>query len=924
MEYLGFRITPGGIKMDPVKVAKIKQWEAPLSVKQVRGFLGFANFYRRFIKAYSIIALPLFNLLKKDAPFDWNQDCQNSFDLFKRRFTTEPILRHFQPDLDTRIETDASDYAVAAVLLQRHDDGNFHPIAFASRTMSPAEHNYDIHSKEMLAVIFACQEWRSMLLSLDKPFQSFVDHKSLEYFLSKPVLTRREARWSIELSNFPIEIVYRPGTSNSLADPLSRRDDVYPAGDSSFATNNPQNTQPFFQPHHLRLARTSTYDADTLFHDLRLAQLNDPKVQAQSKLVGTNPKYTIDNDLLRLDGRIIVPDDANIKLRILQSRHDHPVAGHPGRTKTLELLRLDFHWDGIRQYVADYVEACATCIRMKYARHKRYGELQPLPIPDRPWSSLSMDFIDQLPPSHGFDAILVVVCRLTKMALFIPTTTTITSEELARVYLRHVFSKHGVPSDIVSDRGSKFTSTFWKSLSEALGITQNLSTAYHPETDGQTERVNQVVETYIRLYVNYDQDDWNDFLPLAEFAYNNTPHSSTTMSPFFLNKGFHPTLDITLSASTKKNLGVTIERLHELHEHAKQEIAKALAKNERDSNAHRLPAPKYEEGDKVYLSTVNLKTTRPTKKFAERRLGPFTISKVVSPLAMKLDLPSYLSRLHPVFHVNLLEPAPIDKIPNRKQPPPPPVTIDKEVEWEVNGVLDSRVRGKRLEYLVEWSGYEDDDVDRATWEPAEALDNAPEYVAEFHRTHPNKPCPRTSRRSSKLVMIDRAREVSHVILPIFDYLLGFSPLNPSSPPPRLLLASSSPPRNIPVPVYLLRRYKYPSRFGSGQSSPNSGSYVNGWSEPNNSCLNPSIGTKSNQLSRSKSWYPCHSIGIESDQLSRSQSWYPVDESETIRFRPASVPFPSLRDSIQSSTLSFSLVISAILSLAKPSVNVTQT
>ncbi|KAI5476348.1 hypothetical protein MNV49_007861 [Pseudohyphozyma bogoriensis] len=273
-------------------------------------------------------------------------------------------------------------------------------------------------------------------------------------------------------------------------------------------------------------------------------------------------------------------------------------------------------------------------------------------------------------------------------------------------------------------------------------------------TDKQ-ERINQIVETYLRLYINYDQDDWSDFLPLAEFAYNNASHSSTTESPFFLNKGFHPTLDIQLSGATRKTLGVTIDRIRELHEHAKQEIAKALEKNKRNTDGKRQDAPSYSVGDFVFLSTENIRTTRPTKKFSERNLGPFKIIQVVSPLAVKLELPEAYRLLHPVFHVSLLEPAPPDAIPGRRQPPPPPVVIKDEEEWHINAVLDSRLRRNKLEYLVEWTGYEDDALERQTWQPAENLENSPIFVEEFHKKHPDKPrfpkpsAPRLARKSRK-------------------------------------------------------------------------------------------------------------------------------------------------------------------------------
>ena len=751
VEYLGFRISPNGLEMDPAKVSTIMAWKPPVYPTGVRKFLGFANFYRRFILNYSTIASPLFNLIKKDVNFKWDDACQHAFEYLKARFTSGPILQHFVDERPTRLETDASDVGIGAVLLQQNDD-KWHPIAFASRTMSPAERNYEVHDKEMLAVVYACLQWRPLLLSLTSKFEILTDHRGLQWFMSTKDLNRRQVRWAERLADFKCTITYRPGTANGQADALSRRDDVYPLeGGSSSAANNPHNHRQFFQPHHLRLA-TISYDADGLFNDLRTGQLNDPEIVTLRSQAGNSSPYSVKNDLLHYEDRIVVPNDDTLKVEILRSRHDHRLAGHPGRTKTLQMVRRDFHWKGISDYVIKYVAGCFQCLRTKTPRHKKYGKLQPLPIPERPWSSISMDFIDQLPSSNGFDAILVVVDRLTKMGLFIPTTTAVTSEGLARLYVQYVFSKHGVPSDIVSDRGNKFTSAFWKHLNESLGIQQNLSTAYHPETDGQTERVNQVVETYLRFYINYDQNNWDEFLPLAEFAYNNATHSSTTESPFFLNKGFHPTLNVKVSATTKQNLGVTVDRIRQLHEHAKDEIKKALAKNVRNANTRRLDAPSYAVGDQVFLSTSHIRTTRPTKKFAERRLGPFKIIQVVSPLAMKLDLPAALKAIHPVFHVSLLEPAPTDDVPGRRQPPPEPVILQGEEEWDVRQILDSKFERGKLQYLVEWEGFDDDEHERRTWQPAENLDGAQELVTSFHASHPNKPSthslPASSQRRS--------------------------------------------------------------------------------------------------------------------------------------------------------------------------------
>ena len=198
----------------------------------------------------------------------------------------------------------------------------------------------------------------------------------------------------------------------------------------------------------------------------------------------------------------------------------------------------------MRQSVVEYCRSCLSCGRNKPRRHKPYGILQPLPIPKRPWESVSMDFIEQLPPSSGFSAIFVVVDRLSKQAIFMPTTDKINSEGVARLFLTNVFAKHGVPSHVSSDRGSEFVSHFFRSLGTILDMKLHFTSGHHPEANGQVERVNQSLEQYLRHYTNYQQTDWSDLLPLAEFAYNNTPNESTGISPFFANKGYDPRLEI--------------------------------------------------------------------------------------------------------------------------------------------------------------------------------------------------------------------------------------------------------------------------------------------------------------------------------------------------------------------------------------------
>jgi transposase InsO family protein len=242
------------------------------------------------------------------------------------------------------------------------------------------------------------------------------------------------------------------------------------------------------------------------------------------------------NGVITYRNRIYVPPP--LRLSIISANHDSALAGH--FAKTIELIQRQFSWPGIGRTIRHYIHGCDSCQRIKTAHHAPYGQLQPLAIPSRPWESISMDFITGLPNSHGNNAIFVVIDRLTKQSHFIPTTTDLDATALARLYIAQIIRLHGTPKSIISDRGPVFISSFWQSLQHLLGTKLKFSTTYHPQSDGQTERINAILENYLRHYCSYQQDDWTDYLPLAEFAYNNAIHSATRVSPFYANYGYHP------------------------------------------------------------------------------------------------------------------------------------------------------------------------------------------------------------------------------------------------------------------------------------------------------------------------------------------------------------------------------------------------
>jgi len=355
-----------------------------------------------------------------------------------------------------------------------------------------------------------------------------------------------------------------------------------------------------------------------------------------------------------------------------------------------------------------------------------------------------MDFIEKLPSSSGFDTILVIVDRLSKQAIFIPTHDTITSAELACLFVTHVFSKHGVPSHVTSDCGSEFVSHFFRSLGTALDMRLHFTSGYHPEANGQAEWTNQTLEQYLRVYCNYQQDNWSELLPLAEFVYNNAPSTTTGVSPFFTNKGYHPNLLVyperDIASSHARDFVVDLD---ELQSTLKEEITKAQRHYQPSADSRRQQPPDFQIRQSVFVRSQYFRTTHPSKKLSEKYLGPYEIIAQPSPQSFILCLPDTMRAAHPVFHVFMLEPAIPNIFQQRSEPPPAPVIIDREPEYEISKIVDSKIdrrRACKLLYKVIWLGYEDTDND-SEWLPATELEHAKELLSDFYLRYPSKPGP---------------------------------------------------------------------------------------------------------------------------------------------------------------------------------------
>jgi len=432
--------------------------------------------------------------------------------------------------------------------------------------------------------------------------------------------------------------------------------------------------------------------------------------------------------------------------KVLESEHDTKVAGHMGQDKTIELVRRNFWWPKMNERIIDFVRSCPECQRNKASRHQPYGLTSPLELPYAPWGSIAMDFITELPTSEGCDQLWVVIDRFTKMAHFLPLRKEgKTATDLARKFAQEIWRYHGLPTDIVSDRDSRFTSEVWQEFLKILGIRPRMSTAFHPQTDGQTERLNQTIAAYLRAFVAKEQNDWVSLLPMADFAYNNSVTVGNGMTPFYANYGFHPAA-VNPPTEVPLNPASTVYAhwMQTVHEESRQGLEAAQERMRRYTDPAWKEPPAYQVGNLVMLSGRNIKTRCPSRKLDHKNHGPYQIEKIVSPLAVRLTLPRKW-KIHNVFHVSLLEPYKTSE--HRAAPDPSKVLreaddIEQSEEYDVEEVMSSvecgRGNNKRVLYLVRWLDY----PERKDW-TEEPFDNFSvgglEKLREFHQRDPNAP-----------------------------------------------------------------------------------------------------------------------------------------------------------------------------------------
>lgn len=621
--------------------------------------------------------------------------------------------------------------------------------------MNAAELNYPTHEQEMLAIIHCIKIWRVYLLDGGCTIET--DHRSLERVLTQKSINRRICRWYDLLADFQLRFKYIPGATNIVADALSRRQDfeIDFLGYKQKQMNAVQRLKPATLVEMIRKSQ-------------RKADINKEFVRIQNEETVGRYAYSqaedVVNCIINNQPKILIPeDDIELQNAILWELHDIAVAGHPGIDKTILAVAERFYWKRMHKRIKEYIATCESCQRNKSRPGKAPGLLHPLEIPTGRWTSIGIDFITGLPKTKsGYDTIIVIADRLTKQAHFTETVSTITSEDLAELFIKVHVRIHGLPSDITTDRDTKFTAKFWKRCAELLGTKLNLATAHHQRTDGQVERINGILSSYLRHYVGGFQNDWDRHLPLAEFAYNRQSQATIGMSPFYADMGYNPCLPADLHLPTAeetpaiaflKNQQKVLREIQAKLRIGAEKMKHLYDRGKRDQ--------KFTEGEMVLISTKNFdpQTVGATRrKFAAKWIGPYEVVKSFHDGASyELNLPKELG-IHPVFHTMVLKKFQRDTTGIQRDSTIPTVRLKDGTEGHlIEAIIDHRITKHGVEqYRCKWVGRDND----ITWEPTKNLLSVPGLIREYHRKSHGRPL-RTSLRLKNKHKLHAAHSIRH-------------------------------------------------------------------------------------------------------------------------------------------------------------------
>lgn len=700
VSYLGHIISSEGVSTDPKKISDIKNRKPPKNVTEVREFLGMAGYYRRFIKGYGVICRPLHDLLKKDG-FKWGDTQQEAFELLKEKMCNSPVLA--LPDFSQPfvIETDACGIGIGAVLMQKG-----RPLAYFSKALGPKAAAQSVYEKEAIAILEALKKWRHYILGGSLIIKT--DQQSLKFMMSQRLVEGIQHKLLLKLMEFDYVIEYKSGKENLVADALSRSPNLKEEQCLPITAVVPEWVQDIKR----------SYEEDIFAHKILSLIETDGDPERH---------YKLESGLLKYKGRIYVGETTEIRMLLLEAYHASYFGGHSGIRATYHRIKQLFYWPGLKKQVEHYIRECPTCQITKAEHIHIPGLLNPLEVPDMAWTHITMDFIEGLPKSQGKDVILVVVDRLTKYAHFLALSHPYTVEQVVQIFMDNIHKLHGMPMVIVTDRDRVFTSNFFQEIFKTQKIKLRFSTAHHPQTDGQTERVNQCLESYLRSMTFQEPQKWFSWLALAEWWYNTTYHTSIQMTPFQALYGYPPPqiTEFAIPCNMSEEARVTLEDKALILQKLKSSMGEAQRRMKFYADKGRSERT-LELGDMVYLKLQPYRQVamgiRGSLKLRSKYYGPFKVIEKMGAVAYKLQLPDGAG-IHPVFHVSQLK----KHLGARAIPMPnlPAVGPDGQIKTEPAAVLQRRMIPRHNEPVTQWLIlWENLTPAEATWEDASYIQAA--------------------------------------------------------------------------------------------------------------------------------------------------------------------------------------------------------
>jgi len=802
--FLGHVISNNKVEMDPAKIQIVREWGELETKKDVQRFLGFANFYRRFIKGFAKIADPLNKLITNTpdkARIEMKAEERKAQRELIEAITSEPALTVFDSAKKTKVVTDASNGGLGAILMQWNEElKHWQTIEFQSRaldgdrTKRTGEYKLAPRNLELCAISYALEKFRPYLAG--HQFTVTSDHRSLELLEESKINNGRLARILEQMAEYDFKIEYSEGTSAiiTVADALSRLPKYRRVLEEESTEQNGEKENTGEEDKIMELfeilgfedekadqvtdfsgetkngeerkwGTTEIVVDEVLLTEIRKGYRDDEEQQEiidtlkkekeeldyripkEKKFQMSNYRWDEEQGLLYRSiadtERLCIPKTGTLRLNRILEAHDTPLGGHFGREKTLASVARNFFWSGMTRDVEDFVKSCDNCQRNKTVRRAPIGLLFPHSRSQQRWEKIALDFITHLPRTRvgGFDAILTVVDFFSRRTHFIPCHSTVTAVETAQLLREYVIKHHGYPKYIVSDRGSIFTSGVWKELFRCLQAKQNLSSSYHPQTDGITEKENDIIENCIRAFTNYQQDDWNEYIADFELAINASKNDTTGMSPQFIDTGYEPFIPLGITREieempTDKTAKDLVERLDAIKLGVQLMFAKAQEKQAQYANGKRRDI-EFQEGEFVMVNSDfvydPIHTDRPLRKLVNKWLGPFRVEKKISRVSYRIFIPKEDKiKIHPVIHIANLKKYvenPERFIERNDYTVPEPLKdSENETVFMVDEILDVKLERKKRLFLIKWTGYDD-----PTWEKEEILRASPDFVQHIEQ-----------------------------------------------------------------------------------------------------------------------------------------------------------------------------------------------